>query len=48
MRVTVIPIVISALGTDPKVFLKRLEKMEIRGRIETLCLAVLSGLARIL
>ena len=36
MKVTVIPIVIGALGTVPKVFEERLKDLEIRGRIETL------------
>ena len=34
MRVTVIPIVVSALGTVPKELVRELEKLEIRGRIE--------------
>ena len=36
MRVTVIPIVISVLGVVPKDLEKRLEDLEIRGRIETI------------
>ena len=36
MRVTVIPIVVGALKAVPKGLEKRLEKMEIRGRIDTL------------
>ena len=31
MKMTVIPIVIGALGTIPKEFVKRLEESEIRG-----------------
>ena len=34
MRVTVIPFVISALGTIPKCFVKGLEDLEIRGQVE--------------
>ena len=36
MNVTVIPIVVWALGTVSKGFLKTLGKLEIRGRIETI------------
>ena len=36
MKVTVIPIVIGALGTVTKGLLKRLEDLEIRGRVETI------------
>ena len=35
MKVTVIPIVIGALGTAPKGLERGLEELEIRGRIET-------------
>ena len=35
LRVTVIPIVVSALGTVPKGLERKLEELEIRGRIET-------------
>ena len=34
MKVTVIPIVVGALGTVPKTLKKRLEELEIRRRIE--------------
>ena len=34
MKMTVIPIVISALGTISKVLERRLEELEIRGRTE--------------
>ena len=36
MKVTVIPVVISALGTVFKGLEKRLEELEIGGRIETI------------
>ena len=36
MRVTVIPIVVGALGTVPKVLERILEKLKIRGRIKTI------------
>ena len=32
MRVTVIPIVISALGTNPETLKERLEKLKIKGK----------------
>ena len=35
LMVTVIPILVGALGTVPNGMNKRLEKLEIRGRIET-------------
>ena len=36
MKVTVIPIVIGALGPTPKGLIKRLEDLEIRGQVETI------------
>ena len=36
VKVTVIPIVIGALGTVPKVLVKGMELVEIGGRIETI------------
>ena len=36
MKVTVIPVVIGALGTDIKGVVLRLEDLEIRGRVETI------------
>ena len=36
MKVTVIPIVIGALDTVPKILVKELENLEIRGRVETI------------
>ena len=36
MKVKVVPIVIGALGTIPKALEKSLDKLEIRGRIETI------------
>ena len=36
MRVTVVLIVIGALGTVPKIFFKNIAELEIRGQIETL------------
>ena len=41
-RVRVIPIVIGALGPFPKSLEKRLEELEIRGRIETIQTAAIS------
>ena len=35
-HVTVMPIVISLLGTIPKGLVKRLEDLKIRGRVETI------------
>ena len=48
MKVTVIPIVIGTLGTVPKAFLKRLEKLEIGGGIGTIRTTILLKSARIL
>ena len=36
MKVTVIPIVIGALGTIPKGVVNRVEEIEIRGQVETI------------
>ena len=36
MKVTVIPIVIGALGTIPKALIKRLDDLEIRGQVGTI------------
>ena len=36
MKVIVIPIVISALGTIPKELVKGLEDLKIRGQVETI------------
>ena len=48
INMTIISIVVGALGTVPRGLEKRLEKLEIRGRIETLQTTVLLRLARIL
>ena len=48
MRVKVIPIVVCALGTVPIKLEKRLEDLEIRGRIETIQTTALLQSARIL
>ena len=48
MRVTVIPIVVGTLGTDPKGLVKRLKELEIGGRIETIQITLLLKSARIL
>ena len=36
MKMTVIPVVVGALGTIPKGLVKRLENLEIRGKVETI------------
>ena len=36
LRVSVIPIVVGALGTVPQNFERRSEELEIKGRIETI------------
>ena len=36
MKVTVIPIIIGALGTVTKALVKELKDLEVRGRVETL------------
>ena len=48
MKVTVVPVVISTLGTVTKELLKGLEDLEIRGRVETIQTTVLLRTARIL
>ena len=48
MRVKVIPIVVGALGTVPINLEKRLEGLEIRGRIETTQTTALLQSSRIL
>ena len=47
MEVTVIPIVIVALGTVTKTLVKGLEYLEIRGRLETIQTSALLRSARI-
>ena len=47
MRVKMIPIVVGALGTVPINLEKRLEELEIRGRIETIQTTALLQSARI-
>ena len=41
MRVMVVPVVVGTLGTVSTGLEKRLEKLEIRGRIKTIQIAVL-------
>ena len=48
MKVTVIPIVIGALGTFTKGLVKGLEDLEIKGRAETIQTTALLRLARML
>ena len=48
MKVTIVPIVIGALGTITKGLLKGLEDLEIGGRIETIQTTALLKTARIL
>ena len=48
VKETVIPIVISALGTIPKGLVKGLEDLEIRGQVETMQTTALSRSAKIL
>ena len=48
MKVTVIPIVVGALGTVTKGLVKGLEDLEIRVRMETIQTTVLLSSARIL
>ena len=47
MKVTIIPIVTGALGTVDKELLKRLEDLEVGGRIETIQTTALLRTARI-
>ena len=48
MKVTIVPIVIGALGTITKGLLKGLEVLEVGGRVETIQLRALLRTARIL
>ena len=48
MKVTIVPIVISALGTVTKGLLKGLEDLEVGGRVETIQTTALLRTARIL
>ena len=48
MKVTFIPVVIGALGTVTKGLIKRMEFLEIRGRVETIQTTALLRLVRIL
>ena len=48
MNVTMIPIVIGALGRTPKCFVKGVEEVEIRGQVETIKSTALLSSARIL
>ena len=48
MKVTIIPIVIGAFGTVTKAILKRLEGLEVRGRVKTIQTTILLRTARIL
>ncbi len=41
MKVTIVPIVIGALGTIPKGLLKGLEDLEVGGRVETVQMTAL-------
>ena len=47
MKVTIIPIVIDALGTVTKGLLKGLEDLEVGGRVETTEITVLLRTARV-
>ena len=48
MKVTIVPIVIGALGTITKGLLKNLEDLEVGGRLETIQTTALQRTARIL
>ena len=48
MKMTVIPIVVGALGTVPKGMEKRLGELEIRGRIEAIQTTAVLKSAKIL
>ena len=48
MKVTIVPIVIGALGTMPKGLLKSQEDLEVGGRVETIQTTALLRTARIL
>ena len=47
MKVTIVPIVIGAFGTVTKGLLKRLEDLEVGGRVETIQTTALLRTARI-
>ena len=47
MNVTIVPIVIGALGTISKELLKGLEDLEVGGRVETIQMTALLRTARI-
>ena len=48
MKVTIVPIVIGALGTITKGLLKGLQDLEVGGRVETIQMTALLRMARIL
>ena len=48
MKVTIVPIVVSAFGTITKGLLKGLEDLEVGGRVETIQMTALLRTARIL
>ena len=48
MKLTVMPIIIGVLGTIPKCLIKRLEYLEIRGKVEIIQTTALLRSARIL
>ena len=48
MKVTIIPIVTGAFGTDIKGLFKKIEDLEIRGRVKTIQTTKLLRSARIL
>ena len=48
MKVTVIPIMISVLGTVTESLVQELEDLEVRGRVEAIQTIVLLRLARML
>ena len=48
MKVTIVPIVIGALGTITKELLKSLGNLEVGGRVETIQMTALLRTARIL
>ena len=48
MKVTIVPIVIGALGTITKRLLKSLEELEVGGQVETIQMTALLRTTRIL
>ena len=48
MKITIVPIVIGALGTITKGLLKGLEDLEVSGQVETIQMTALLRTARIL